>query len=91
DGVIAAHISNRHLDLQPVFWQLAQEYGLKMVRIANEAGAEEEFPSEWLLLTSNEDILNIPQIHERALGYEGYSTSIPIWTDDYSNLFQILR
>jgi len=91
DGVIAAHISNRHLDLQPVFWQLAQEYGLKMVRIANEAGAEEGFPSEWLLLTSNEDILNIPQIQERTLGYEDYSTSIPIWTDDYSNLFQILR
>ncbi|HNM37760.1 MAG TPA: fused MFS/spermidine synthase, partial [Anaerolineales bacterium] len=91
DGVIAAHISNRHLDLQPVFWQLAQEYGLKMVRITNEAGAEEEFPSEWLLLTSNEDILNIPQIQEHALGYEGYTTSIQIWTDDYSNLFQILR
>lgn len=91
DGVIAAHISNRHLDLQPVFWQLAQAYGLTMVRITNEAGAEDEFPSEWLLLTANQEILNIPQIRERALGYEGYSTSIKIWTDDYSNLFQILR
>ena len=62
-----------------------------MVRITNEAGAEDEFPSEWLLLTANQEILNIPQIRERALGYEGYSTAIKIWTDDYSNLFQILR
>jgi len=91
DGVIAAHISNRYLDLQPVFWKLAEEYDLEMVRVNTVAGVEGDFPSEWLLLTRNKDILEIPEIKMRAQDYAGYSTSIPLWTDNYSNLFQILR
>jgi hypothetical protein len=27
----------------------------------------------------------------RARNMDGYTTSLPLWTDDYSNLFQILR
>lgn len=91
DGVIAAHISNRHLDLQPVFWQLAEEFGLHILRISTPASEEGDFPSEWILLTYNADFLEIPQIQSRAVDYEGYSTSVRLWTDDYSNLFQILR
>jgi spermidine synthase len=91
DGVIAAHISNRHLDLQPVFWQLAQEYHLHIVRISALAVEEGDFPSEWLLLTSNESILELPQIQSSAVDYLDYSTSVRLWTDDYSNLFQILK
>jgi len=91
DGVIAAHISNRYLDLQPVFWQLAKEYGLEMVRVSDSGGGKGAFPSEWLLLTRNKEFLEIPQIKARTEDYAGYSTSIPLWTDDYSNLFQILR
>jgi len=30
DGMIAAHISNRRLDLHPVFWQVAQHFDLHM-------------------------------------------------------------
>lgn len=91
NGVIAAHISNRHLDLQPVLWGLAQEFGLHMVRISTPAGTDGEFPSEWILLTYNQGFLDLPQIQSRAEGYDGYSTPVRLWTDDYSNLFQILR
>ena len=92
DGVLAAHISNRHLDLQPVFWELAGEFGLDMVRISRPSSSEiDSFPSEWVLLARNDAILGISQIRERATGYVGYSTSIRLWTDDYSNLFQILK
>lgn len=91
DGVIAAHISNRHLDLQPVFWRLAKAYGLQILRISTPAVDEGEFPSEWLLLSFDKDMLDIPQIRSRAIDYENYSTSVRLWTDDFSNLFQILR
>lgn len=92
NGVIAVHISNRHLDLQPVLWQLAQEFSLNMVRISRTVESEEDgYPSEWILLTDDPNLLEIPAIASYASTYDGYETSIRLWTDDYSNLFQILR
>jgi spermidine synthase len=92
DGVIAAHISNRHLDLRPVFWQLAQEFGLAIVQVNRPASSDDNgFPSEWILLARDPALLEIPAIKSHAISFEGYSTSIKLWTDDYSNLFQILK
>ncbi len=92
DGIIAAHISNRHLDLRPVFWQLAQEFDLAIVQVNKAPSqAENDFPSEWILLARDPALLKIPEIKSQAISFEGYATSIKLWTDDYSNLFQILR
>jgi spermidine synthase len=92
DGVIAAHISNRHLDLRPVFWQLAQHFGLDIVQVNRPASSGDNgFPSEWILLTRNPALLEIPAIKSHSISFEGYTTSIKLWTDDYSNLFQILK
>ena len=92
NGVIAAHISNRHLDLQPVVWKLAQEYSLDMVRISRSARSDDDgFPSEWVLLTRDPALLELPAIASRSQAYAEYHSSIRLWTDDYSNLFQILR
>ncbi|MFN8382282.1 MAG: fused MFS/spermidine synthase [Anaerolineales bacterium] len=91
DGVIAAHISNRHLDLQPVLWKLAQEFGLSVIRIDKSPTASGEFPSIWMLLSRNPTILEIPELKDHAQDLSGYNTDLPLWTDDYSNLFQILK
>jgi len=92
DGVIAAHISNRHLDLQPVLWQLAQEFGLEMIQVNRPASSGDNgFPSEWVLLARDPALLEIPVLQSHAESFDGYTTSIRLWTDDYSNLFQILK
>jgi spermidine synthase len=91
NGVIAAHISNRHLDLQPVFWKLAQEFGLGIVRVENGADAAGEFPSVWVLLSRDPAMLALPHLRDYAQTFDAYSTDVPLWTDDYSNLFQILK
>lgn len=92
DGVIAAHISNRHLDLRPVLWKLAQEFGLDIVQVNRPASSGDNgFPSDWILLARNPAILEIPAIKSRAISFDAYTTSIKLWTDDYSNLFQILK
>jgi len=92
DGIIAAHISNRHLDLRPVFWQLAQEFGLSIVQVNRPASSGDNgFPSEWILLARDPAVLEIPVIKSHAISFEGYATVIKLWTDDYSNLFQILK
>jgi hypothetical protein len=91
DGIIAAHITNLHLDLQPVFWQLAQYYGLSMVRVDYPGDSNGGYASHWILLARDPALLEIPAIQERAVDLNGYSTNIKLWTDDYSNLFQILK
>lgn len=92
DGVIAAHISNRHLDLRPILWLMAQEYGLDMLQIDRPASGEENgFPSSWVLLARDSSLLEIPAIQSHSADFESYVTVIKPWTDDYSNLFQILK
>ncbi|HSB02012.1 MAG TPA: fused MFS/spermidine synthase [Anaerolineales bacterium] len=91
DGIIAAHITNLHLDLQPVFWQLARYYGLRMVRINYPGDSNGGYASHWILLSRDPALLEIPAIQEHAVNVAGYSTDIKLWTDDYSNLFQILK
>jgi hypothetical protein len=91
DGIIAAHISNRHLDLRPVFWQLAQHYDLQIASVTYAGDDRGGYATEWLLLTRDPSLLQIPAIHEHSESFDNYRTGLRMWTDDYSNLFQILR
>ena len=88
DGVLAFHISNRYLDLEPVVRGLADYLHLKAVRIDSEADPDRDvYGANWMLLTNNEKLL-------AALSpYADKGTPTPplLWTDDFSNLFQILR
>jgi hypothetical protein len=91
DGLIAAHITNLHLDLQPVLWGLAKEYGLRFTRIDYAGDSKGGFASHWILLSRDPAVLENPAIQDYAVDLSGYSTDLQIWTDDYSNLFQILK
>jgi hypothetical protein len=91
DGIIAAHISNRHLDLRPVFWQLAKYYGLQIVGVSYPGDNNGGYPTDWLLLTRDPSLFEIPGIKAHSTDLSGYSTNLKLWTDDYSNLFQILK
>jgi hypothetical protein len=91
DGIIAAHITNLHLDLQPVFWQLAQHYGLHISRVNYAGDSHGGYASHWILLARDAALLEIPAINAHSVDLRGYSTDIQLWTDDYSNLFQILK
>jgi hypothetical protein len=90
-GILAAHISNRHLDLVPVVWTLADHHDLVRVVIADPGNYESIFPSLWILLSKDPDVLQDPEIISRARNMAGFSSPIRLWTDDYSNLIQILK
>jgi hypothetical protein len=91
DGIIAAHITNLHLDLQPVFWQLARYYDLSIAQVNYAGDSNGGYASLWILLSRDPALLQIPAFHEQSIDLNGYSTNIQLWTDDYSNLFQILK
>ena len=91
DGIVAAHITNLHLDLQPVFWQLAEHHGLSIARVNYPGDSNGGYASHWILLTRDPALLQIPAIKARSVDLRDYSTNLKLWTDDYSNLFQILK
>src|SRR5271167_1592222 len=49
DGVIAIHVTNRYLDLQPVIREAAEHFGLTAARV-HQAGNAMVKPSDWILL-----------------------------------------
>jgi SAM-dependent methyltransferase len=94
DGIVAFHVSNRFLDLIPVVARLAKELQLQAALIADDPDDEDDTSlksrSDWVLVSRDAGALKAPAIAEAATPAEdrpGWRT----WTDDYSNLIQILK
>jgi hypothetical protein len=98
DGVIAVHISNVYLDLEPIVLRTAEDLALPTAIIRDnghsENGEDAEgiraYGSDWVLLTRNEAFLNLPEIADAAGTPREHSAKIKMWTDEESNLFGIL-
>lgn len=89
DGVIAVNITNRHLNLAPVVTALAEAYHLRTIRIFSEPnGAQLGYRADWLLLTKNAAFLAAVK---PAPPPDARPSPPLLWTDHYSNLFQILE
>ncbi len=91
DGLLAMNITNNYLDLRPVAWKLAERYGLRMVYIPDPGDGQSSYTSQWVLLARDPAMLDIPAIAERLDSTGDFNKNLPLWTDNYSNLFQILR
>jgi hypothetical protein len=91
-GVMALHISNRHLKLEPVVLSQAEHLGMKCVQIVNDSDARQAvLMSKWMLVTNNESFLAQPEIRSVARTFRRQpGPGFPLWTDRYNNLFQIL-
>jgi len=90
DGILAVHISNRFLDLEPVVGTESQALG-KTARTVDTDDDESQdiFSATWVLVTSPEAgfgglVVNASKRVEMA-------RRTRLWTDDYSNLLQILK
>jgi len=86
-GILALHITNSHLNLEPVVDRLARLLGKSaLVVVDREAGGREI--SRWALLASRPIAeASITRVAERPESRPG----LRAWTDDYNNLFQILK
>lgn len=90
-GVLALHITNRYLDLRPVVWGLADHFGLHAALIESQGDEERAYHATWMLLTDDPAFLQQPEIASRATPRPDDLRRVPLWTDDYSNLFRILK
>jgi hypothetical protein len=90
ESAIAIHISNRTLDLAPVVAGLAQEFGMHAVLNLSLPSKSYLWQSEWVLLSRNEATLNLHELKPGNLSFATKKEPI-LWTDDYSNLFHVIR
>lgn len=91
DGVIAFHISNRYLDLTTVVLRLAEEIGWFAVRVVDDPGADSPlYRSDWVLITANGPLL-AALVKQGPLAPIVPDPGLRAWTDDFNNLFRILK
>jgi SAM-dependent methyltransferase len=90
DGVIAFHVTNRFLRLSPVVKAIADEYGLKTALVVDEAEKSELAKTDWVLVTRNTALLARKDITAMTEEIEPIA-GLSVWTDDYNNLFRILK
>ena len=92
DGILALHISNRYLDLAPVC-AAGAAYFHKEARTVSDDGEGGSYlsSSTWVLLTSDADWFNSDAFSDADITKTKTADNFRPWTDDYSNIVQILR
>jgi len=90
-GILAFHISNQHVDLEPEVVLLAKAAGMKAMRVTSPINEERgEFSATWMLATANPAFFSQPAIFNRAV-QPTENSKVRLWTDDYSSLLRLLH
>ena len=90
-GVLAFHISNRHVDLGPPIALLAQSAGMQGRRVSVDTPSDPgEYVSTWVLLTADPDFFDLPEVAPHAHTVQP-KPGLRVWTDDYSALLPFIR
>ena len=95
EGILAVHISNRHLDLEPVLSALAERFGLA-ARIKRYTAPEDVPPpqpstsSSVVVVARDEGTLQALNLDEGWVPL-GSPDRVRIWTDDYTSIVPLLR
>jgi spermidine synthase len=84
-ATVAVNISNRYLDLSPVVAGLADHFGYRLRRVQSPGDAAlGQFPADWIVLTPPSKTAHV----QTAAAPPARKI---LWTDDHSNLFEILK
>lgn len=89
DGILVMHISNRYLNLEPVVARVAESVGKSAVFVSDTGDDDLGYYGTDMVLVGTKEALSKgdlgnfppPQRNDKVL----------LWTDDYSNLFRIIR
>ncbi len=90
DGILALHISNRQLDLEPVVRSVARSLALPICVVDRNEREGAVWATTWVLLSRDPAVLALPDIARACVRREA-GPSVRLWTDDYSNLFSVIK
>ena len=89
DGILAIHISNYYLDLRRIVVRLGREMQKQVILIKNPGDDDYGIESStWALMTDSSLFLSQADVLENA---QELPAPGPLWTDDYSSTFEILK
>ena len=94
DGIVAFHVSNRFLELIAVVARIAKEQGAYAVLVSDDPEDEDtsrRSRTDWVLVSRDRAALERPAIVEGGAAEAEDRPEWRTWTDDYSNLIQILK
>jgi hypothetical protein len=78
--------------LTPVVYGLAKHFKSRSTEVhKTRDDGWGEAASDWILLTKNLAFLNSQEVRELGEDVPPPEKEIPLWTDQYSNLFQIME
>jgi len=90
-GILAVHVSNRHFDLTPVIRTHAADYGWIAAWFEDAGDLKLTDSSDWVLISQQHEFFRHPKIEPRIADWTKKRPFESIrWTDDHSNLFQVL-
>ena len=90
DGILAFHVSNRYLKLIPVVESLANDAELNLLLIESEDDGDYASASSWVLLSRDPSVLEHPELVDAAT-FDYETLKIRMWTDQFSNLMEVLQ
>jgi hypothetical protein len=91
-GALVMHVTNRHLRLAPVLARIADSYSLVAVHQQepdSAVGPEGKQRSHWVVMARNRAELGALNDDRRWAALVS-SPSIPLWTDDFTNILSVL-
>ncbi len=90
NGVIAVHVTNRHLNLVPVVQNLAQAFHYLSLATRYDPQVQRAwwYKSRWVLLTKNAELLSRPELQAAIDPKAGAGKTM--WTDDHASLLPLL-
>ena len=92
DGIVAFHVTNRFLNLPPVLQKIAQEQGLHTLLIRDEAEVVGDAlrKTDWVLVSRDAKALQHPRFAKSAKPITPIQ-GLRVWSDDFNNLFDVLK
>ena len=89
-GILAVHVSNRFLNLVPVVARNANDLGKIAMDIDDDGESESYYSgSDWVLVSADREVYKDAVLKVATLAKA--RPGLRPWTDDYSNIIQILR
>ncbi len=91
DGLLAVNISTTHLDLEPLLAGLARDLDLVGVSVADPGDGGALFRSRWVVLARDPRRLAGAPWDAHPDLQAAFDPELRVWTDDFSNLLQLLQ
>ena len=92
DGILAVNITNSFLDLEPVIERAATDFGKLSYSYRWDPPDDDEicFSCSWALVMSPQTLAKHPELSGRAKRLDPHP-NFREWTDDFSNMYRVLK